>query len=282
MNYFSNFLWTTLAGIGSILLMFYVFQNRLVYIPTQRTSFIAPEDFQLYNYEKLFFETQDKEQLQGWLFKASNYESAPTFLFFHGNAGNLSFRLPLIKGIIQFLRCNVFIISYRGYGLSTGTPSEIGLKMDAEAALMYLHSRNDIHSKKIIAFGRSLGGAVAINLAASYPEHVSAVIVENTFTSILDMIDCLFPLLSHFKFLSFNVWNSLATIQYFPSTLPTLFLSGEVDDLVPPKMMAQLYQSCSSEEKHMKKFPEGNHMDTYNLPNYYETMKKFLVVNNFL
>lgn len=60
-----------------------------------------------------------------------------------------------------------------------------------------------------IAFGRSLGGAVAINLAASFPQRLGAVIVENTFTSILDMIDILFPLLSYFKFLSTNVYASI-------------------------------------------------------------------------
>lgn len=71
--------------------------------------------------------------------------------------------------------------------------------MDAEASLKYLLSRTDINQNKIIAFGRSLGGAVAIDITATYPEHISALIVENTFSSILDMVDVLFPILSFFK-----------------------------------------------------------------------------------
>jgi pimeloyl-ACP methyl ester carboxylesterase len=78
------------------------------------------------------------------------------------------------------------------------------LKLDSEAALKYLLSRDDLDGTKIIAFGRSLGGAVAIDIAATYPKHVSALIVENTFTSILDMVDVLFPVLSFFKPLCLN------------------------------------------------------------------------------
>jgi len=198
------------------------------------------------------------------------------------NEKDLSFRLPIIKDIVAVLKCNVFIISYRGYGLSTGTPSEIGLKLDAEAALMYLLSRKDIHPKKIVAFGRSLGGAVAINLAASFPQHFGAVIIENTFTSILDMIDVVFPLLSYFKFLSTNVWDNLETVKCFPSVLPTLFLSGLKDDLVPPIMMKQIFTNCSSENKELKKFPNGSHMDTYTNPKYFESIQSFLAKNSLL
>jgi len=233
--------------------------------------------------KKFFFETQDLERIQGWLFKVEkSYKTAPTLLFFHGNAGNLSLRIPLIKDIIYILKCNVFIISYRGYGLSSGTPSEMGLKLDAEAALMYLLSRDDIDSTRIVAFGRSLGGAVALNLASTFPQHLGGVIVENTFTSILDMIDILFPLLSHFKFLSTNVWNSLETVKYFPPELPALFLSGLMDELVPPNMMNYLFRNCSSDQKLLCKFPEGTHMDTYLAPNYFENIKKFLVINNLI
>ena len=89
-------------------------------------------------------------------------------------------------------------MAYRGYGDSEGTPSEEGLKLDAEATLEYALSRGDINKDKIIIFGISLGGAVAIQLCMGNSK-VQGMIVENTFTSIADMVDHLMPLVSRFK-----------------------------------------------------------------------------------
>jgi pimeloyl-ACP methyl ester carboxylesterase len=79
------------------------------------------------------------------------------------------------------------MISYRGYGLSEGTPSEIGLQFDAQASLDYLLSRNDFDKSKIIIFGQSIGGAVSIHLASQNPDKISGIIVENTFLSIVSL-----------------------------------------------------------------------------------------------
>ena len=84
-------------------------------------------------------------------------------IFFHGNAGNIGTRLPNIEVMVKVMKCNVLIVAYRGYSNSEGTPSEEGLKLDAEAALEWAQSRKDIN--QIFIFGRSLGGAVAIQLA---------------------------------------------------------------------------------------------------------------------
>eukprot|EP01127_Copromyxa_protea_P009963 TRINITY_DN2396_c0_g1_i1.p1 TRINITY_DN2396_c0_g1~~TRINITY_DN2396_c0_g1_i1.p1 ORF type:complete len:295 (+),score=33.28 TRINITY_DN2396_c0_g1_i1:3-887(+) len=278
-NTLQGIIWTVLASGGAALLATYVLQNKLVYVPYApagaRTHFLRPEDFQLTSYEKLFFTTADGEDLQGWLFTVKeDHEKRPTFLYFHGNAGNISFRLPNIREIIYQLRCNVFIVSYRGFGLSTGSPSELGLKLDSEAALKYLLSREDIHPKKIVAFGRSLGGAVAIDLAATFPEHVRALVVENTFTSILDMVDVLFPVLSFFKPLCLNPWKSSDTIKTLKQ--PVLFLSGALDELIPPRMMEELHAICQSKVKEWKSFPDGQHMDTYTHRGYYPTVQKFV------
>jgi len=94
------------------------------------------------------------------------------------------------------------MVEYRGYGKSTGTPSEKELQSDAQVVLDYLANRRDIDPNRIIVFGLSLGGAVACNLVSNNPDRVKAVILENTFTSIEDMIEVVFPLVSRFKFLS--------------------------------------------------------------------------------
>lgn len=93
-------------------------------------------------------------------------------------AGNMALRLHFIKYMTQILDCSVFILSYRGYGLSGGVPSERGLQLDAEAAIEALLSRNDVDPNKIVVFGRSLGGAVAIYTASKHKEKIKGLIVR--------------------------------------------------------------------------------------------------------
>lgn len=113
----------------------------------------------------------------------------PTILYFHGNAGNMGHRLQNAHGFFHSCQCNVLLVEYRGYGLSTGIPSERGFSADARAAFEYLFTRHDLDLNQIVVFGRSLGGAVAIDLAADpeYSQRTMCVITENTFTSIPDM-----------------------------------------------------------------------------------------------
>lgn len=94
-----------------------------------------------------------------------------------------------VWGIYNHLHCNILMVEYRGYGLSTGVPSERGLVTDARAAIDYLHTRHDLDHTQLILFGRSLGGAVVIDVAADtvYGQKLMCAIVENTFTSIRDM-----------------------------------------------------------------------------------------------
>ena len=108
--------------------------------------------------------TKDKIKLHAWFVKANaNYPKlCRTLIFFHGNAGNVGSRLPNIELLVKELNTNVLILAYRGYGDSEGTPSEEGLKLDAEATLEFALNRNDIDKDRIFVFGRSLGGAVAI------------------------------------------------------------------------------------------------------------------------
>ena len=133
-------------------------------------------------YEQLTLDTEDGVRIDGWFVPASS--GGPTVLFFHGNAGNISHRLESIQ-IFHELGLNVLIFDYRGYGRSTGKPSEQGLYRDADAAWFYLTNIRGIDAKEIVLFGRSMGGAVATRLAAK--TQPAAVIVESTFTSVPDM-----------------------------------------------------------------------------------------------
>jgi len=167
------------------------------------------------------------------------------------------------------------ILSYRGYGKSEGSPNEKGLKLDAEAALNYLYEqRPEIDPKRIIVFGRSLGGGVAIDLCSKHQSKIQALIVENTFTSIPDMIGVVFPLLKHVKFLASNVWESKQAIAQI--SVPICLLSGLKDQLVPPSHMRSLYNSILSTNKELITFPNGEHMDLIFQHEYYPKIQQFL------
>jgi pimeloyl-ACP methyl ester carboxylesterase len=156
----------------------------------------------------------------------------PTLLYFHENAGNMGLRLFNIRLLAARLHVNVFILSYRGYGESTGAPSEPGLIADADAALAHLATRPDIDPTRIVVFGRSLGGAVAIATAARYPGVVRGLIVENTFSSIYSLVDSLFPVLAPFKDRILRLrWPSDARIAAVRA--PVLVIAAQQDEVVP-------------------------------------------------
>lgn len=203
---------------------------------------------------------------------------------------DIAHRLECVRIMLQRLHCNVFLLSYRGYGASDGDPSQHGIIMDAQAALDHLFQRNDIDTSKIIVFGRSLGGAVGSALAKNNPDKVSALVLENTFTSILDMAGVLLPILKWFigggaskgpKVLNFLVRSPWSTIDIIGQVKqPILFLSGLQDEMVPPSHMQMLYEKAAENNSQCLfiDFPNGMHMDTWlsGGDRYWRTIQLFL------
>jgi len=151
-----------------------------------------PNHFDIADYEDLRIPTPDGEMLSAFFIRASSKRSTKniTILMFHGNAGNIGHRVPIAKVLQEHIGCNVLMLEYRGYGLSTGTPNEEGLLVDAQTGLDYIRHQAETQSGKIIVYGQSLGGAVAIQLVAKNQEagDVLGLILENTFTSIRKLI----------------------------------------------------------------------------------------------
>lgn len=185
---------TVFACLASSLLYFK--QNELIYPraipPDARTNVPRPSQVGLTNFEDLLIPTPDGESLSCFLIKPSNRNFARnvTILMFHGNAGNIGHRVPIAKILAEELGCNVLMLQYRGYGLSTGTPNEKGITIDAQTGLDYIRQRADLGDSKIVIYGQSLGGAVGIGLAANNHQSgdIAGIILENTFTSIRKMI----------------------------------------------------------------------------------------------
>lgn len=179
-------------------ILYHAQDNFLFYpeVPSHSRVYIPiPSMFGL-PYESLYTKASDGTLIHMYFIHQpiERRKNSPTILFFHGNAGNMGHRLQNCVGLYHNLHCNILLVEYRGYGLSEGSPTEEGLYLDAKASLEYILTRNDINNNEIIVFGRSLGGAVAIDLASrdDYSLKIWCVVVENTFTSIPDMARVIF------------------------------------------------------------------------------------------
>lgn len=174
----------SLVGAYVTLVLFAYFgQAGMLYLPDlpSRELVASPQEIGL-NYENIELRTEDGVRLHGWHIPAVSTRG--TLLFFHGNAGNISHRLDSIR-IFHKLNLSVFIFDYRGYGRSEGSPSEAGTQSDARAAWRFLIEERGIAPGKIILFGRSLGAAVAAQLATQ--TQPGALIIESAFTSVPDV-----------------------------------------------------------------------------------------------
>ncbi|KAJ3316261.1 hypothetical protein HDU76_001940 [Blyttiomyces sp. JEL0837] len=163
-----------------------------------------------------------------------------TVLYLHANAGNMGHRLPIARLFHGRFRCNVFMLSYRGYGLSQGTASEKGIRIDAQTALDFIKKHPELGKTKVVLYGQSIGGAVAIDLASRNPDKIAAIILENTFLSLPRLIPNVMPFLKYFTFLCHQKWNSAIAIEKIPESVPILMLSGGRDELIPQEHMVEL------------------------------------------
>src|SRR5687768_2366518 len=165
-------------------------QPRLVYYPEYGRSITGtPDDLGL-DYEAVELATDDGETLHGWFVPAPGAKA--TVLFFHGNAGNISHRMGYLA-MLYSLGYNTFILDYRGYGESSGEPSESGTYRDAQAAWQYVTVKKGIAPSEIVLFGESLGGAVAAWLATR--KEPGLLVLASAFTSVPDMGAKLYPFL---------------------------------------------------------------------------------------
>jgi fermentation-respiration switch protein FrsA (DUF1100 family) len=177
-----NILISVVIAYAAVLVLVFVFQSRLVFYPEiGREVAVTPQTYGL-KFEPVEIRTADGETLQGWWVPVE--EPRGTVLLFHGNAGNISHRLDYLM-MFHRMRYATLIVDYRGYGRSTGSPSEEGTYKDAEAAWEYLRGVRGVRQQDLVIVGESLGGAVASRLAAKVAPR--AVVLLSTFTSATDL-----------------------------------------------------------------------------------------------
>ncbi|RMZ80598.1 hypothetical protein DV738_g2691, partial [Chaetothyriales sp. CBS 135597] len=272
-----------LTALGSTLLYFR--QNDLIYpanVPAgSRTQVPEPTQFGIRNADSVNLQTPDGETLHAYLLRPANSSISKncTIITFHGNAGNVGHRLPIGKILADTLGCYCFMAEYRGYGLSTGSPSEEGLAIDGQTVLDYVRNHEELKNTRIIVYGQSLGGALTVKLvqANQHVGDIAGVILENTFTSIRKLIPSVMPVAKWISVLCHQTWKSDETLAKMTKTdIPFLFLSGLKDEIVPPEMMRTLHSICPC-RKSWHEFPNGHHNDTVAEPGYFDAIWAFLI-----
>lgn len=224
--------------------------NRFICYPTHRWM-MTPADLDL-EAEDVFLTPEPGVQLHAWFFP--HPQPLATFLFCHGNAGNVSHRLENVARLLQ-TGFQVLLFDYRGYGHSSGRPSEQGLYRDVATAWTHLVERADTAGAPRIIFGRSLGGAVAMHLATRVG--ADALIIESTFTS----INTLARLIFSFPLPVLPVkYASLSRIGQLK--MPLLVIHGERDRLIPFAEGRALFEAAP-EPKAWYLVSGAGHNDTY-------------------
>ena len=202
--------------------------------------------------EEVAFEAADGVPLYGWFLPGEGHP----WLWSHGNGGNISHRLGHASVLHAELGVPLFLYDYRGYGRSSGSPSERGTYSDARGALRWLASRCECPTSEVIVYGQSLGSAVAVDLAMSVP--VRALVVEAGFTSVSAMVrrSAFWPLSPLFS----GIYDTASKIGRVAA--PLLILHGSVDETVPVAMGRELFEAASP-PKTFRIVPGARHDDIF-------------------
>ena len=191
--------------------------------------------------EEVWLPVDDEVTVFGWFVDAG--PANPVLLWCHGNAGNVSHRLGNIQRLYQ-RGISVFIFDYRGYGRSSGIPTESGFYQDALASYDYLIHQRQISAERLIIFGRSLGSSVAGEVVVQRP--AAGLIVEGSFPSIQAMSD-------HHYFglpagwlmeVEFNLGKKIRSVQ-----VPLLVIHGEHDSIVPMALGRQVFETANEPKR---------------------------------
>jgi hypothetical protein len=195
-------------------------------------------------FEDVAITTEDGERLHAWWIPGRRRLS---ILYLHGNGGNISTRLSKVEFLCP-LDVSLLLVDYRGYGNSTGQPSEEGLARDARAAHRYLTRERGIPAETVVVWGESLGGAVAARLAAQEP--AAGLILEAAFTSLSDMAPRAVPWVPFAGRLVRSHFDTLAWARGVG--VPKLVIHGDEDEVVPFEMGREIYEKVSPPKRFLR------------------------------
>ncbi len=218
--------------------------------------------------EEIYLEAEDGVRIHAFFLPAPGATRA--LLFLHGNAGNASHRIP---NAVQLMRLgiHVLLLDYRGYGASEGRPSEQGAYADARAGLAHLLEKRGIDESRVVVFGRSLGGAVAVDLAQD--RQLAGVILESTFPSVSAVVRRIMgSLVAGIARGKFDSLRKITRVR-----VPLLFFHGDRDEIIAFELGRELFESAP-EPKSFETIKGAGHNDTVQIGGraYFERIGQFL------
>ncbi|MCX4094313.1 alpha/beta hydrolase [Nocardia sp. alder85J] len=225
--------------------------NALTFQPQRRIT-VTPARYGL-THEDLSLTAADGVRLHAWFVRTTAAQPIGHILYAHGNGGNIGDRSPILA-LLSAAGFDVLTFDYRGYGRSAGRPDEHGLYRDARASRDALLSRPEVDPQRVLYLGKSLGGAVAIELATEFPP--AAMILMSTFTTLRDAARSIYPMLPNP--LIPNAFPSLRRIRSIH--VPTLVMHGDADELLPIRMGRALFDAAPG-PKQWRAYPGGHHND---------------------
>lgn len=203
-------------------------------------------------HEDVNFVADDGTKLHGWF--VPHPAPRAIVLFCHGNGEHVAGLAPALALLRDRAAVSVFAWDYRGYGRSQGKPREENLLSDARAAQIWLAGREHVRPEDIVLYGRSLGGAVAVGLAAEFP--VRGMVLERTFADMIDTAAYHFPWLP-VKWIMRNRFPSAQRIAAYQG--PLLQSHGTADRVVPFEMGKRLFDAATTPNKRFFVVEGGDH-----------------------
>ncbi len=253
-----------IAYLGIILVLM-LLENQLVFRPTPADhNWLPPGNLAAQDVE---LTTTDGTRIHAWWCPRAGATGA--VLYCHGNAGNLSYRRGAVADWQQQFGDSVLIFDYPGFGRSGGSPNEAGCYAAAEAAFAWLTQVQKVPAERIVLYGKSLGGGVAVELATRRSHR--ALVLAKTFTSLPAMSQHLYPWLPA-RWLTRTQFNSLEKLG--SCTRPVFVAHGDRDTLIPFTMGKQLYEVAHA-PKHFLPMPGEGHNDGLP-PAFFTELKRFL------
>lgn len=244
-----------------------VFEWRQVFQPTRKLKH-TPDELGL-TYQEIRFVAEDSTFLRGWWVPADH--APATLIYLHGSGGNMGDRLEVLRDLHR-LGLNLFTFDYRGYGESRGIATEQGLYRDARAAFEVVRAQHhDADEPPVVAYGRSLGGAVAIQLAIDKP--LRGLIVEGSFCSIAEMGEHRHPRLP-IRTLGSIRFDSLAKIGGLRQ--PALIAHSRDDDVIPFDQGRRLFDACPEPRQFAELRGHHDKVGWVANPGYWDVFRRFI------
>ncbi len=255
-----------LVYLGLILIMMWL-EETFIFIPARYPA--GDWDPPALDFEDAWFEAADGVKLHGWYVEHPSPRAV--ILFSHGNAGNVTYRADILRTIPRRAEASILVYDYRGYGRSEGRPNEQGVYADARAARAWLAERAGVEPERVVLMGKSLGAAVAVELAAA--DGGRALVLKNAFTSAPDMAAVHYPFVPA-RLLMRNRFDAISKIGRYEG--PLLQSHGTADRIVPFEQGERLFEAAkAAQPKQFMALPGLDHNDPAP-PAYYDTLREFL------